>query len=680
MMRENDRFVSMAGAPGTKSNFYYRVVFTQAIAFYDVSRLELFRQGVPVYCSESDSMARRSNLIRRDGGTYYARVYFPVDLKEHFKSEDKKVSLRTKDETIAKQRLYPELQKWEALSEDLRFRRTITTDDKAVAVWQHYEATLDSYDRKQRAMPTPAATDAELQRLYRRIDIGEINSDDFIGMVNAYADFELMLRARTDDANVRTRRLSAFKTALAAGDFHLIETAVANFAARHKLIVDVGSDEHRELCSLMMRAEIEGLKRTIERDGGDFTGIPADPIVKPATSTAREVAAPGETIMELFEAYATENPKSIKSDTLSQARRDIGTFVQHVGVTYPASRIDKKAVREWKALLMKFPVKATETTAFKGMTIGQIVKHNETVGKPVLTPRTVNRYLSGLASFCNWLDAHGYIEGNPVDGMGLPKDKRKKVFPFTTDQLTTLFGSPLFVGCQSDDAPRFWNKPGNVQIRDFRYWVPLIMLFSGARPAEIAQLLVSDVRQQNGTWIMDITETEGDDDDDLEGFKSLKTAGSKRMIPVHKELVKLGFLTYHADRLAEGQTRLFPTAERNSRGQMIADYSREFGRYLTRIELKTGRGMSLYSFRHGAFDALRRAGYMDDEFNFVFGHVSGSAVTRGYGVLQQGMLEKRVEFIDAIAYPDLNLDHLKITWESKSQNNTAPECIMHRFN
>lgn len=54
-------------------------------------------------------MTRRSNLVRREGGTYYARIYIPADLRDHFKSEDKTVSLRTKDEAAAKQRLYIEL-------------------------------------------------------------------------------------------------------------------------------------------------------------------------------------------------------------------------------------------------------------------------------------------------------------------------------------------------------------------------------------------------------------------------------------------------------------------------------------------------------------------------------------------------------------------------------------------
>ena len=118
-------------------------------------------------------------------------------------------------------------------------------------------------------------------------------------------------------------------------------------------------------------------------------------------------------------------PKSISADTLNQAQRDIGTFVETVGRTFPAHRLDKKAVREWKTLLIRAPLKWTETKAFAGMTMAQAVQANAKVGKPVLTPRTVNRYLSGLGAFCAWLVNHGYLSANPVDGMSLAKKKER---------------------------------------------------------------------------------------------------------------------------------------------------------------------------------------------------------------------------------------------------------------
>ncbi|WP_416798076.1 DUF6538 domain-containing protein [Ciceribacter azotifigens] len=595
-------------------------------------------------------MARVTYLERR-GATYYARLDVPLDLVGHYGTTTRKKSLRTKDENEAKKLLWPVIESWRAEFEEVRARREITDDDKALAVWQHYEATIGGYDRKQRAMPTPDDAAAELQRLYRRIDMGEISSDDFVGMINAYTDYELMLRARTDDANLRGRRLHALKGALTSGDANLIEPAVKDFISRHRLLVDAGSDEYRELCVLMMRAEIEGLQRTIERDKGDFTGTPKDPIVKPASGRVREAAAPGETIMELFDIYARENPNQVKPDTLAQARRDVGLFVEYVGSTFPVHRIDKKAVREWKALLLQYPIKASETNAFDGMSLSQIVKHNETVKKPTISTTTVNRYLSGFSAFCTWLTNHGYLTMNPAVDMFLKKSKEKTTKPFTVEEMNTLFKSPFFTGCQDDGSPRFWSKQGNVLIRDHRYWVPLVMLYSGARPAEIAQLGIGDVREDRGYWIMHIT-TEG------EGDKSVKTDGSMRVLPVHPELVRLGFLAYHARTKEKGEKRLFPLAERNERGQMMADFSRDFPRYLTKIGLKDGRGLSLYSFRHGAADALRRAGFLDEQFGFLLGHTTGT-MTQRYGTLPQGMLEQRVELVNSISYPGLSLDHLK---------------------
>ena len=249
---------------------------------------------------------------------------------------------------------------------------------------------------------------------------------------------------------------------------------------------------------------------------------------------------------------------------------------------------------------MRYPVKAAESKAFEGMKIAQVVKHNETIGKPTISTTTVNRYLSGFSAFCTWLANHGYIQTNPASDMFLKKSKDKTTKPFTVAELNVLFKSPLFAGCQGADEWRLIAKPGNVNIRDHRFWVPLIMLYSGARPAEIAQLSIDDFRKEHGHWIFHIT-TEG------EGGKSVKTEGSMRVVPVHKELISLGFLEYHAGMKKAGQDRLFPLAERNSRGQMMADFSREFGRYLIRLGMKDGRGLSLYSFRHGVADALRRA-------------------------------------------------------------------------
>lgn len=341
---------------------------------------------------------------------------------------------------------------------------------------------------------------------------------------------------------------------------------------------------------------------------------------------------------------------------MNESCRDIGIFIETVGLGFPVAKINKKHVREWKALLMKYPVRATEVVAFRGMSIGQIVVANDELKRQVLSDRTVNRYLSSLSAFCSWAEVNGYIPANPCSGMALPKERRAKTLPFTSEQMNILFTSPLFAGAQSETEWRLISRPGDVLIRDHRFWVPLIMLFSGARPGEIGQLAVSDLRQQQGQWFMHIT-IEGETHS--EG-KSVKTLGSMRVIPIHPELVRLGLLEYHAQRVEGAEKQLFPGAKRNERGQMMADFSREFGKYLARIGLKEAPGLKLYSFRHGAADALRRAGYLDNQFGFILGHTEQS-MTGLYGIMPQGMLEQRVELVNAITYPGLSLDHLVLS-------------------
>lgn len=594
-------------------------------------------------------MARISYLQRRNA-VYYALMDIPSDLVEHYKTKQRWKSLKTKDLEEAKKRLNPVIDLWRAEFEDVRSRRELTANDKAEAVWQHYSDTLERDEQKRTSAPTETDIDTLTKDTIESIQRDKVDIRNPLSMLSAGIELSAMKADAKLNTLYRRAKLYDLKKHLAKGETVLVDHAVTDFINRNKLIVTNGSPERMDLARKLMRAEIEALERTLERDNGDYSGSPKDPIVKPVTGTARQQAIKGETILELFEIYAAENPRNISSDTLNQARRDIGTFVDYVGSNCPVSRMDKKAVREWKALLMRYPVKASETKAFSGMKIAQIVKYNEKVGKPVLTPRTVNRYLSNLGAFCNWLVNHGYIDQNPTDGMSLSKEKKISTLPFTTEQLNTLFKSPLFVGCKSATEWRNISKTGSIKIRDHRFWVPLIMLYSGARNAEVAQLNIDDVRQEHGHWIMHITE-EGD------GEKSVKTRGSMRVVPIHSELIKFGFLNYHAELKQSGQSRLFPLAGRNSRGQMMADFSREFSRYLEHIGMKIGRGLSLYSFRHGVADALRRAGYLDEQFGFILGHTSGTMTGR-YGMMPEGMLQQRVDLIESISYQGLDLSHL----------------------
>lgn len=68
-----------------------------------------------------------------------------------------------------------------------------------------------------------------------------------------------------------------------------------------------------------------------------------------------------------------------------------------------------------------------------------------------------------------------------------------------------------------------------------RYWIPLVGLYSGMRQGEICQLYVDDIQQYDDIWCFNVNDS---------GDKRVKNLASKRIVPVHPNLIKIGFLDY----------------------------------------------------------------------------------------------------------------------------------------
>jgi integrase len=592
-------------------------------------------------------MCLATNIARRAGSaSYYARLSVPKDLQAIVGKKEVWKSLGTKDARQARALVAPVLAKWHAEFEELRRRRQATPDDVRAATWEHYKAEVEFHQQQRLSLPTKAEIDGAVDQARAAVASGQ-GREGPIDLLNVVGD-ALVLKGQSEwQREQRTVRKATIEKHLAEGETALVEGWALDVIRREGWAMEPGSPAFRDLCQRLQRAELEALRRAEEHDRGDFTGKPNDPAVKAPAPNLHVIAAPGEGVMELFETFATENPKKVKPDTIRMNREIVGWFAQHVGPTFPASKIDKKAVREWKQALAKFPIKAAEVRDFRGLTFKKIIAANEHAKRQVLSETTINKYLSALGAFCQWLMQNGIIDSNPVDGMHLGKDRRSKVRPYTPEELTRIFASPLFTGCLSEAEE---HRPGNVRLADHRYWLPLLSLFTGARMNELAQLLVADVRQERGRWILHVTR-EGDE------TKTVKTKGSQRVIPVHPELERLGFLDYHTQRSAAGDRRLFPEIKPDARGHLSGHFSRFWGRYVARIGVKDDAAVNFHSFRHGMADALRRAGFRDEEFGFLLGHTQATTTGR-YGILAEGDLTQRCKMIDAVEFPGLDLKHL----------------------
>jgi hypothetical protein len=416
-------------------------------------------------------MALGTNIARRAGSArYYARLGVPLDLQKVLGKRELWKSLGTTDPKEARALVVGVLKEWHDQFAQLRRKQQPGNEDIQAAVWDHYTAEVQHLEAERQALPTEDEIASARHQLIEDARAGKIEIDpsDELGMLNASLDVKTMAGQADFSKEARSKRLALLRKHLSNSETGPVEWAADRLIALNGWMIPKGSPEYRDLCRKLQRAEIEALSRHAERDKGDYTGKPKDELITPLNGKpADAIAKPGETVMELFEQYARENPDGVKQDTLNQARMAVSLFVEIVGSTFPASRIDKKAVRDWKALLLQYPVKAAETAAFRGLSLRQIVKANAEIGKPPISTRTVNRYLSGLGAFCNWLVAHDYLDRNPLDGMHLRIDKGEiKTLPFSINQLKALFKSPLFTGCQSEDK---MHLPGNVRLRDHRY-------------------------------------------------------------------------------------------------------------------------------------------------------------------------------------------------------------------
>lgn len=131
-----------------------------------------------------------------------------------------------------------------------------------------------------------------------------------------------------------------------------------------------------------------------------------------------------------------------------------------------------------------------------------------------------------------------------------------------------------------------------------RYWLVLLCLFQIWRREEAGQLSLKDIGELDGIPFMNIT-------DEGEG-QGLKNAGSKRRLPIHSSLVRLGFMKYIERIKVAGHSRLFPQLEHGPNGYSDA-VEKCFTRLVTNGGL-TDPALALHSLRHGGITNLHAAG------------------------------------------------------------------------
>jgi integrase len=196
-----------------------------------------------------------------------------------------------------------------------------------------------------------------------------------------------------------------------------------------------------------------------------------------------------------------------------------------------------------------------------------------------------------------------------------PKEVEERQ-PFELSHLRLLFKTEVFI---ASSRP---SKGGG----DAAFWLPLLAAFSGARQEELGQLMVSDVETWGNRMFLRIT--------DLDDEQGVKNTISKRHVPVHNELLKIGFERYVEQMRSTGHERLFPDLKPNKYGVLTAQFSTWFNDYLDKHVVDDLR-YNFHSFRHAFEEYGGRCGLSQYQIDGILGH-QPEGMARRYGKKRAG--------------------------------------------
>ncbi|UWP97871.1 site-specific integrase [Aliiroseovarius crassostreae] len=406
----------------------------------------------------------------------------------------------------------------------------------------------------------------------------------------------------------------------------------------------------RHACRGIALAKIEQYRRLIGDLTGDFSNLgQGDP-------RFIGMAATGYPPMEGDDDQSGSETLQLISQRFRKHKQEVGDAAKTIAdfdvtmrIAYeviPAKRliraISDADIRGIRDLLKRMPPNALKAKAAAGKTFTELAAENE--DGPYLAYATQEKRLRFFRAMLNWAAEEGYLDRVPGQKVAVAGKKQKAQTggPYSLEDLQIIFATPVYTGRASEARA---GTAGDQMIKDGKFWVPLIGLFSGMRLGEIVQLHRSDLKTVDGVWVFDINRAEDND-------KKVKTDTSLRQVPVHRTLIELG-LQARCDDNALGK-RLFPDLRPGANGFYSHNFSKWWSRYGKSFDFR-GEKKVFHSFRHLFADALRDVEAPDYVLKAILGH-SDKSITANYG--HGAKLSLRQSYVDRVNFDVAALNEL----------------------
>ncbi|MFX4242644.1 site-specific integrase [Aliarcobacter butzleri] len=352
-----------------------------------------------------------------------------------------------------------------------------------------------------------------------------------------------------------------------------------------------------------------------------------------------------KTITEIIELFITKKEQEIvNKDTIRRYRGDFKIFTDLIDKKYlidlTHSDLDKfiedikkvPSYNEYRALFKE-----------KNNNYKLVIEEVKKQGLEPLKPQTIELKLINISALLDLAVNYELLDNNRLTGKFSKSSKTHEVIErieYPQGELNNLFNSNWY---EADLEKNLKEAPHKV-------WLPLLMLFSGTRLNEAAQIYLDQIEIIDNVYFINIRKDKKE--------QKLKNLSSKRKIPIHSYLVEMGFISYIEQLKKEKQERLFPKlyyTKGKGYGQAFSkvygDFKPTFLSEQTKEQLARKDFMlDVHSFRH-SFAGSLKGKIEDGVLDSFMGHRNGSLSQTRYGTYRTDVLKSNIDLCD---YPQVD--------------------------
>ncbi|WP_161978138.1 DUF6538 domain-containing protein [Paraburkholderia kururiensis] len=410
-------------------------------------------------------------------------------------------------------------------------------------------------------------------------------------------------------------QVQAWKAALARGDFSATREYVDFVCDPLSIRVEWDTTEGRLALQRITRTLVRAMDAVAQRSQGEPVDTPPAPVIPkgltPDDEPSKKTRDAPKTLRDMVPSWQQWNGYAETDNPAKRTGKALALFEEACG-TVPLSNL----TRATGAAFVKFLLDS------KARGFGAKTAHN---------------HYTSVNALVNTAVKDGILDRNQF-AVSFDKTKgAKKREGWTDNELEILFGALLF--SDQMEQVRHWD---NVKPEDGRAAL-LLLLHTGARIGEIAQLRCEDFQTRHGIKTIRITAEAG----------TVKTDESERIVALASHLLADPWFSAWHERTAGGTGNAFPSlsGRASAPGDTLGKWFLELRRSLG---LPTGRLHGSHKFRHWIRGALADKGIGTETSDSITGHAAqGSSGRVDY--TKAASPKTMREALDSIEWPKITI-------------------------